>query len=243
MIPDPDSPAATAAPDAPALDLGEMRTLTRATTPTEGHLLKSCLVAAGIPAMLADAHLAQAHPFLAGAAGGVRVMVPAQLLAPARQVLQEFHSGRFELESDAPAPSLAPATPPPQDIALWNPDAAAFWSLFFTPVFGTLLHLLNRRALGERRVLGAWAWLAASLVLSVAGLLVLIAARGHPSLRMSVGAAMSTFLLVWYFSSGLAHSKAVARLYGSRYRRRPLFKAWLVGGAFLVVRLLLTTPT
>jgi hypothetical protein len=34
--------------------------------------------------------------------------------------------------------------------ALWNPNAAASWSLLFTPIFGSLLHMKNWQAMGNR---------------------------------------------------------------------------------------------
>lgn len=43
-----------------------------------------------------------------------------------------------------PAPTREAAA-----IALWNPNAAANWSLLFTPLFGAYLHMLNWRSLGE----------------------------------------------------------------------------------------------
>jgi hypothetical protein len=33
--------------------------------------------------------------------------------------------------------------------ALWNPNAAANWSLLFSPMFGAWLHMKNWAALGE----------------------------------------------------------------------------------------------
>src|SRR5450755_4392625 len=38
------------------------------------------------------------------------------------------------------------AAPPP---ALWNPKAAALWSLVFSPAFGSFLHARNAEALGR----------------------------------------------------------------------------------------------
>ena len=33
--------------------------------------------------------------------------------------------------------------------AIWNPNAASNWSIIFTPAFGSYLHALNWRTLGE----------------------------------------------------------------------------------------------
>ena len=51
---------------------------------------------------------------------------------------------------------------------LWNPNAAANWSLLFSPIFGTWLHMLNWRALGEaERAESAKTWLMVSTLLQV----------------------------------------------------------------------------
>ena len=52
---------------------------------------------------------------------------------------------------------------------IWNPNAAANWSLLFSPVFGAILHMKNWDALGEpAKAAGARAWAIAALVLIVA---------------------------------------------------------------------------
>ena len=43
--------------------------------------------------------------------------------------------------------------------SLWNPNAAASWSLIFTPIFGAILHMKNWEALGEpQKAAGARSW-------------------------------------------------------------------------------------
>jgi len=50
--------------------------------------------------------------------------------------------------------------------ALWNPTAAANWSLLFSPVFGAWVQMKNWTTLGEtRRAAAAKGWLIASAVL------------------------------------------------------------------------------
>lgn len=51
---------------------------------------------------------------------------------------------------------------------LWNPTAAALWSLLFSPIFGSVLIGLNWKALGQpQRASRAWVWLVATAVLAV----------------------------------------------------------------------------
>jgi hypothetical protein len=69
--------------------------------PLEASLVQGCLVASGIPAVLADAHLMQTDLLLAPALGGVRILVPEAHLLQARAVLDAFERGQFQLDDDA----------------------------------------------------------------------------------------------------------------------------------------------
>lgn len=46
---------------------GDFLTVAQLLTPTEAHLMRACLEAAGIPAEVADANLVQTHSLLANA--------------------------------------------------------------------------------------------------------------------------------------------------------------------------------
>ena len=81
--------------------------------------------------------------------------------------------------------------------ALWNPNAAASWSLLFSPVFGATLHMLNARAMGDEDHARQSKW--ALIVLLV------------------------ILLLGWYFAIGRKQVEAVKQQYGSDYPR----KSWL----------------
>lgn len=83
---------------------GDWQTLVRFVSPTEAYLLRGVLQAGGVPAMVADAHLAQAHGQLASAIP-VRVMVPEKLMRQAEGVVEAFQRGDFALPDDEPTPS------------------------------------------------------------------------------------------------------------------------------------------
>ena len=77
----------------------------------------------------------------------------------------------------ASAPPMTPAPPlpppvlpaaPPAGPALWNPVAAAAWSILFTPLFGAILVAANWRALGQPARAGTQRW----WMLGTVGLLV-----------------------------------------------------------------------
>lgn len=82
-------------------DAGDWLMAARCLDATEAHLLRACLEAAGIEAMVADANLVQTHSLIAVAVGGARVLVPAAQLERAKAVLAAFHRGELALDEDA----------------------------------------------------------------------------------------------------------------------------------------------
>lgn len=88
--------------------LGDMVILKADLSPTEAHVLRSCLQAAGLHADVGDANIVQAHSLLAIAVGGAKVRVPQAQWQEANEVLEAFSRGDFALGEDfdvnAPAP-------------------------------------------------------------------------------------------------------------------------------------------
>jgi hypothetical protein len=82
---------------------GDWQTLIAFFSPTEAYLLRGCLQAGGVPAVVADAHLVQAHTLLAGAIP-VRVLVPERRLAEAQAVMLACQRGDFALPDDVLPP-------------------------------------------------------------------------------------------------------------------------------------------
>ncbi|MET3132983.1 Zn-dependent alcohol dehydrogenase [Oxalobacteraceae bacterium GrIS 1.11] len=68
--------------------------------PTDALIVQGCLVAAGVPAVLADANLVQTYSLLTSALGGVRILVPSSHLAQARAIIAAFERGDYQLEDD-----------------------------------------------------------------------------------------------------------------------------------------------
>ena len=75
--------------------------LARYLVPMDANLVQGCLVAAGVPAVLADANLVQTDLLLAPALGGVRIMVPEDWQRQAEAVLDAYQRGEFALDEDA----------------------------------------------------------------------------------------------------------------------------------------------
>jgi hypothetical protein len=69
--------------------------------PMEAHTACGCLVAAGVPAVVADNNHVQANQLMAPAMGGVRVLVPEAYLAQSQEVLAALARGDFALGDDA----------------------------------------------------------------------------------------------------------------------------------------------
>lgn len=126
--------------------------------------------------------------------------------------------------SQTPPPVPPSSVPPP---ALWNPNAAANWSLLFTPAFGAYLHARNAEALGrtdEARANRIWFYLSLGwLVAVLAGTFVPAIGDGWYH-AISIG-----MLLGWYFSLGREQARYVKETWQGSYPRKPWGCPLLVG--------------
>lgn len=142
------------------------------------------------------------------------------------------------MTSDAITSSPEPAC------AIWNPSAAATWSLVFTPAFGAFIHMLNWQALGQpRQAAAARRWFYASLcvlVLQVFTHALNVRLGSEPMLLHPVGLL---FLLVWYFGAARHQAHVVRARYGAGYRRKSwdsvLICAVVAGATYAVTSTLL----
>ena len=125
-------------------------------------------------------------------------------------------------------------TPAPSDSspALWNPNAAACWSLLFSPAFGAFLHARNAELLGRTDEAKAnRVWFYASLTfLGLATLSVFVPAIPDIIFR---GAGIG-LLVGWYSTLGRKQIQYVKDTWQERYQRKILDKAaarwvWLFG--------------
>lgn len=115
---------------------------------------------------------------------------------------------------------------------IWNPNAAANWSLIFSPAFGAILHAINWKALGQpdkAKVNRAWARgvIVFLLLLSII----------PPNIKIAEGIGRMSavvLLLTWYFSQGRAQAKYVKETYGKEYHKRRWANPLLIGLACLV---------
>ena len=228
----PTSPAAQdLAPVNPA-EGGDWVTVARQLAPTNAYLLKNCLQAAGIDAMVADANLVQANAFMMNAVGGVRVLVRENTQAEAVAVLQQYEAGEFALEPAAPQKALSQAPGP-----LWGPDSAFWLGLALTPVFSCTLHWLNARTLGDPSAQRkAAAWWALSVLITGASLWWVTASQWHWSSGLGAATLAVPYTWMWYLLAGIQQSKTITEQFGVRYPKRP---TWWLGWLTLVVLVLL----
>jgi hypothetical protein len=130
-------------------------------------------------------------------------------------------------------------TPPPtgQPPALWNPNAAANWSLLFTPAFGAYLHARNAEALGrtdEAKANKVWSYVSLAY-LGFVFVSAFIPAIPEGLFRLA-GLAL---LLGWYFSLAKKQIRYVRETYRGGYEQKRWTKPLLIGfgsliGSFIV---------
>lgn len=76
---------------------GDFAMVAQFLNPTDAHVLCSCLIASGIPAVLADANLVQVNALWAIALGGTRLLVPATYVAEALALIDAYDRGDLAL--------------------------------------------------------------------------------------------------------------------------------------------------
>jgi hypothetical protein len=141
------------------------------------------------------------------------------------------------MHSPANTTQLAAA---PAASALWNPNAAACWSIIFTPAFGAYLVMRNWEALGEReQALMARKWFVFSL-----GLLVVQLLSGALNTRLNSQSNVMHwvalgYLFLWWIGAAAPQARTVRARYGAVYARKnwdaALLAAVSVGTAYFAV--------
>jgi hypothetical protein len=132
--------------------------------------------------------------------------------------------------SDMPTQKDQPIQSQSNETAIWNPNAAANWSLLFTPAFGSYLQMINWRTLGENgKAISSQNWFYISLGILVIYVLMGIFMDNPKEAESAVRGLGFLFLLVWYFSSGRAQGKYVKARFGKTYAKKPWGKPLFIG--------------
>ena len=116
--------------------------------------------------------------------------------------------------------------------AIWNPNAAANWSLLFSPAFGAYLHARNAERLGRHdEAISNQRWFYGSLVFVAASILsVFFPAMSDAPFRL-VGLVI---LATWYFTLAKKQAAFVKQTFGTGYQKRSWVQPLLIGFACLV---------
>ncbi len=127
---------------------------------------------------------------------------------------------------------------------LWNPNAAASWSLIFSPVFGALIQRKNWQALGElERAEKSKQWAIGSLVFLILMVVLAVWSDGRSAVDALTRVAGLALLITWYYSNGKAQQAYVLARFGKTYKRRgwgfALLCAVAACAGFLVVAALI----
>lgn len=134
----------------------------------------------------------------------------------------------------APAATLSEAPPAPAP-ALWNPNAAASWSLLLSPAFGAFLQMRNWQALGEEaKAKASWYWVLATIALFVLIMVVAFVLPESHFLNKLSDRSGFAILLAWYFTNGREQPKFVAERFGKAYPRRPWAAPLAIGFAAII---------
>ena len=147
------------------------------------------------------------------------------------------------MESNRYSPPLAPVADPvvaERAPPLWNPNAAANWSLLFTAAFGAYLHMRNWQALGEtQRAARSRVWMWAVLGLLAAWVVMGVLLPESPLSRGGDRVIGFGLLVSWYFASAREQARYVKERFGDGYPRRgwgkPLLAALGCIAGFLLV--------
>jgi hypothetical protein len=136
------------------------------------------------------------------------------------------------------APPKAQVADPLQDgtwPTLWNPGAAANWSLLFSAGFGAYLHMKNWEALGEPgKASAAKKWFVATVIVLALGPVIDVVLPNNPSIDAGQRLAMIALLIGWYVASGRSQMGYVKSKFGKTYPRKGWGTPILIGFSALV---------
>lgn len=173
------------------------------------------------------------------AASNVRGLFPVQAAKP----ILDFAppdvgvSSPTSKPSSATLPSMSPslAVPSGETIspAFWNPAAAVNWSLLFTAIFGSYLHIKNWEALGrpkDARTSRIWFWLS----IAVMGIGVFSPLSDAASAGLGIW-----LLIIWYIFDARKQIGFIRERYGKNYPRRSFGKPVALGIGVIILVLIM----
>lgn len=208
---------------------GDFKNVARFLDPTEAHLIKAHLESCGVPALVADANLVQANPFLGGAIGGTSVRVPEAFAAEAVELIAKFNRGEFQDDESHDNSNDAGDTPasavesrrlktfrvyahPDQPVPIVV-KVGFSWAAF---IFGPLWFLVNRM------------WMNFAIVAALFGGGNLYFRHQHPSTEAGLllfAGMYVLFFIAWFMIGKFANSLLAIDLEDKGYRLVATVKA------------------
>jgi hypothetical protein len=105
--------------------------------------------------------------------------------------------------------------------ALWNPNAAASWSLLFSPIFGAYLHMRNWQGLGQaEKAANSKIWMIVSIVFFVLTAISSFLFPDSKEIDLIARLGGLALLLAWYYGIGKSQQAFVVERFGKNYPRR-----------------------
>lgn len=136
---------------------------------------------------------------------------------------------------------VSDAAPVAECPPLWNPNAAASWSLLFSPIFGAYLQMKNWEALGEMaKADTSRKWFKAGIAFFTVIMALAVLVPESKALDGASNFGSLVLLLGWYFSNGKTQNPYVVAKYGKRYPRKGWSKPLLFAVVILVGVILIT---
>ena len=135
------------------------------------------------------------------------------------QNIQAVHAPPQLEKNESPQPRK-------KQIELWNPNAAANWSLLFTPIFGSYLQMKNWQALGEQKEANtAKSWLIFTIVFILFINFLSYLADADPEQSTIVARGLGFwYIIIWYFAYARKQPKYVKETLNDRYQK----KSWWI---------------
>lgn len=118
----------------------------------------------------------------------------------------------------------------PSSTTLWSPDKAAFFSVFFSPTFGAIIHALNWHQLGQKsKAIQSWLWAAAIFIaFNVVAVYGYSRQYDNEEVIKLLQLTQMITIVVWYFLSARAQSKFVANQFKDGYTRNSWFNPFCI---------------
>lgn len=111
----------------------------------------------------------------------------------------------------------------PSEVAppLWNPSAAFYWSLLFSPIFGAWLHMKNWQALGNaEKARASRNWIIGTIVAMAAFIAVAIMLPENKLLDRIGNVIGLVLVFAWHSALGKEQRTYVKEHFGKNYERR-----------------------